>query len=84
MSVKLGDKVKDRISGYVGIVVARHIYLNGCDRISVQPAIDKDGKLPDPESFDEMQLEVTREEVVKEEREKDTGGPEKYPDVRRY
>jgi hypothetical protein len=36
--------VKDTITGYSGIVVARHEYLNGCLRFSLQPdKLDKDG-----------------------------------------
>lgn len=77
MGIKLGDEVKDKVSGFQGIAVARHTYLNGCDRISIQPKIDKEGKLPESQSFDEPQLEVIQKETV-EQGSKKTGGPEKY------
>ena len=58
--VELGDEVKDTVTGFIGIVVARHQYLYGCTRISVQPPVDKDGKVPDSHGFDEPQLEILK------------------------
>lgn len=77
--VNLGDKVKDTVSGFIGIVVSEHNYLNGCKRVTVQPAIDKDKKLPESQTFDEPQLKVLIKEKVKEGS-KITGGPDKYMD----
>ena len=54
--IELGAKVRDTVSGFEGTAVTRHSYLHGCDRITLQPCIDKAGKLPDAESFDESQL----------------------------
>lgn len=82
-SITLGDMVKDTVSGFYGIAVARHTYLNGCARITVQPCIDKDGKLPDAPTFDEPQLVILPEKGV-EQGDHSTGGPEKYSDVRKY
>lgn len=56
--ISLGDEVRDKITGFAGIAICRHIYLNGCDRYSVQPKIDKEGKLPEHQTFDAIQLEV--------------------------
>jgi len=60
--VTLGERVEDSVSGFKGIAVARHSYLQGCDRISVQPVINKDGELPKEVSFDEPQLETVLKE----------------------
>lgn len=62
--IQLGDEVKDTISGFSGIAVCRHTYLQGCDRISVQPKINKDGELKDSLAFDEPQLEVIKPKKV--------------------
>ncbi len=81
MSITLGDEVIDQVSGFTGIAVARHSFLYGCDRISVQPEKDKDGKLPDQCTFDEPALKVKKKTVVKPKKEqikKNPGGPEKY------
>lgn len=77
--VELGDEVKDMVSGFKGIAVAKHSYLEGCNRISVQPRIDKDGKLPESQSFDEPQLQIVKTSKVKRSASlKDPGGPSKY------
>jgi len=80
--VELGTEVCDVVSGFCGVAVAKHLYLNGCSRITVQPKIDKDGKLPAEQTFDEPQLELIGKKKIKGNN--DTGGPEKYSDVRRY
>lgn len=74
--ISLGDKVKDKVSGFSGIATCRHEYLNGCDRFTVQPPVGKDGKLPDEMTFDEPQLKVLKSAVV-EMGSKLTGGPER-------
>ncbi len=82
--VNLGDEVKDRITGYQGIAVARHSYLQGCDRITVSPPIDKNGKLREEANFDEPQLEVIKAAKVKRTApRKNPGGPEKHSDTPR-
>lgn len=79
--VSLGDEVKDKVSGFRGVAIARHIYLQGCNRISVQPKTDKEGKLPEAVTFDEPLLEVTKAAKVKgQEPEAPRGGPEKHTD----
>jgi len=61
MAIELGSKARDKISGYEGIVTARTRYLSGCDRLAVQGKVDKDGKVPDAQYFDEPMLEVIEE-----------------------
>lgn len=80
--VTLGMKVKDMVTGFTGIAVSSHFYLNGCTRVTVQPEIDKDGKLPGTATFDEPQLVTVGTKKIKGEN--TTGGPEKYSDVRKY
>ena len=74
MKVQLGDKVKDTVSGFTGIVLGKTEFLNGCTRCGVQPAVDKDGKLAAAEWFDEPQLVVIKAGVCKTGN-RDTGGP---------
>jgi len=77
--VKLGDKVKDTVSGFEGVAVSRHIYLHGCERISVQPPVDKKGACPEAQTFDEPQLKVLTKKVVKIGN-RNVGGCDKYMD----
>lgn len=65
-TIALGDRVKDRITGFQGIAVARTEWLYGCVRITVQPEKrDGDGKLLANETFDAPQLALVRAGVVK-------------------
>ena len=56
--IKLGQEVKDRVTGFKGIVIGRTEYLHGCLRLLVQPPLHKDKGLPDGVSFDEPDLEI--------------------------
>jgi len=79
MEIKLGSKVKDPISGLIGIAVGRTVWLHGCARITVQPVgVDKQMKPYESLSVDEPQLIVITPKKVKEGKHK-TGGPR--PDV---
>ena len=80
---ELGVELKDRLTGYQGIVVGRTEYLNGCHRYSLQSRqLNKDNKPAEWEAFDEMQLDpVGGVEVIGQQK---TGGPQPAPrDVRR-
>ena len=72
----LGDKVKDAITGFTGIVTLRSQWLNNCNTYGVQPMELKDGAPQERQGFDEPQLEIVIEEVVKESRR--TGGPARH------
>jgi hypothetical protein len=82
--IELGSKVKDMVSGFTGIAVARYEFMYGCTRYSVQPlaTAKKPGKLEKSETFDEPQLEVletpTKEVAKSKQSVKDPGGPCPY------
>jgi len=77
--IKLGDEVKHTVTGVKGIAIARTNYLSGCDRITIQPKVKKDGTLGDSYSFDEPEIEIVKSRKVKSSR--NTGGwkPELKP-----
>ena len=56
--VKLGDRVRDAVTGFEGIVVLSHHHLAGYVRFTVQPPVDMEGRLPGAETFDGPQLQV--------------------------
>jgi hypothetical protein len=58
MAIQLGDKVKDRVTGFTGIVISRTEWLNGCIRIGIQPQELKDGKSIEAEWYDAQQVEI--------------------------
>ena len=55
--IRLGDTVKDKISGFTGVVTGKHYYLWGCIRCSVLSKELQDGKPIEEMLFDEAQLE---------------------------
>lgn len=56
--IELGSKVRDKLTGFVGIAVARTIWLYGCDRYALSSQKLKDGMVRADEWFDEGRLEV--------------------------
>ena len=75
--IKLGQKVRDRVTGLEGIAYARLTFLYGCDRITIQPAVDKDGKVPDAWDCDEPQVDIVDSVVIMEQttEQRVSGGP---------
>lgn len=73
--IELGDEVRDTVTGFKGVAVARTIWISGCPRINVQPkGVDKDGKIFETNSFDENMLEVVKAKKLKEP-DRTKGGP---------
>lgn len=54
----LGVRVKDRVSGFSGVVTSVSFDLYGCIQAIVHPGIGSDGKLADQCWFDVSRLEV--------------------------
>jgi len=69
--IRLGNKVKDNITGFAGIAVARAEYLNGCISVQVQSIKLKDGLPIEAEWFDEQRLTDTSGATA--------GGPQDRP-----
>ena len=61
MKVKLGQIVRDRLTGYEGTVIAITNWLYGCTRITVQAEELKDGKPVDSHTFDEPAAILVKE-----------------------
>ncbi len=61
--IKLGDKVRDRTTGFTGIVVARTDWLYGCTRFGVRSQELEDGKPIPEEWFDEQALDSLSKEL---------------------
>jgi len=80
MGIKLGQKVKDKITGMEGVAIGRTEWMHGCIRIVVQPTALKDGVPQDAQTFDEPQLDIVKD--TPEPKVKPSGGPRPDP-VRR-
>lgn len=74
--IKLGDKVRDTISGLEGIVTQRTEFLNGCIQYALQPKIKKGTDMPPAWHIDEEQLEVIeKKKPAKKKKKSAPGGP---------
>ena len=67
--IKLGSKVRDKVSGLVGIAISRTEYINGCIQYSVMPKMKKGAQEMPSWTIDEIQL------VSTEPKRKPPGGP---------
>ncbi|MDP1570366.1 MAG: hypothetical protein Q8L86_10205 [Vicinamibacterales bacterium] len=55
----MGVKVRDRVTGFTGVVISRCQHLTGCDTYGVQaPVKDGDGETKSPQWFDDQRLEL--------------------------
>jgi len=63
--INLGTKVKDKITGLTGIVVARTEFINGCVQYEVQPHAKKDGTVPEALGIDEQTLDIITKKKLK-------------------
>ena len=72
--IELGQKVKDIVSDFTGIVISRVVYLNGCVQYGVRPRAKKgNNKMPEATYIDEGQLEVVGKGLMIAK--KENGGP---------
>ena len=76
--IKLGDKAKDKVTGFEGIMVAETQWLNGCTRMGLQSQVLKDGIPTEAQWFDAPQLEKLEDKLVIPGP-RDTGGPIPIP-----
>jgi hypothetical protein len=75
--MKLGQTLKDKVTGFTGIATAKVEYLSGCVQFGLQPEIDKEGKVPDAAFFDFQRLEIVADkaQLVLENKAEALGGP---------
>ena len=72
--IELGDEVKDKITGFVGITVGKIEYINGCIQFGLKAKVKKNGELPkDNYWVDIKELAIIKKHAVKIES-KLTGG----------
>lgn len=62
--VSLGDKVKDTLTGFTGIVTARAEYLTGCNQVYVLPKSEKENEIKGGEWFDMERIEKVADRAV--------------------
>ena len=78
MTIELGDRVRDKVTGLTGIAMGRSEYLWGCVHVLVQPQETKDGKRVESSWLDEGGLEVMQRGAIADQA-APSGGPSIHP-----
>lgn len=76
MEFKLGNRLKDKVTGFTGIATARIQYINGCIQYCLIPQVDKDGKYVEGIYFDVQRLEHVDDGIADDIQHKPAGGPD--------
>lgn len=71
-----GDKVKDKVTGLKGVIVAITHWLYGCDRLLVQSEEVKDGQPTEPFNVDVKRVELVKKAAPPPPPPRVTGGPQ--------
>ena len=80
MKIKLGEKYRDKVTGFIGIATAKHTWLTGCDTVTLTPRVDYEGKLRGTEGFDVSQLEeIGKDKPPEIKSDRSRGGPHDHP-----
>lgn len=69
--IEMGEKVKDSVTGFCGVVTARTEYMTGCRQYAVTPKVGKGNEARDGQWFDEDRL------LKKQAKNKNLGGPQR-------
>jgi len=76
-NVELRDKVRDVVSGLIGIAVSEITYMNGCHQFGIQSKYES-GKMPSTEYIDVGQLVIVKKQAAVITEEEDPGGAQSY------
>lgn len=60
MKYELGEKVRDKVSGFEGIIMSRTEYLHGVPLYGVQPRVSGEGVMRQAEYFSEPAIETLK------------------------
>jgi hypothetical protein len=57
-TIPLGSLARDIVTGFTGVIIGKTQWLNGCNRVTIQPRELKDGKPIESHCFDIEQIEI--------------------------
>lgn len=64
MAIELGQKGKDRITGFTGVCTGRVNYISGCDQALIVPGVNDKGEMQKGEWFDVQRIQVLADEQI--------------------
>jgi hypothetical protein len=56
--IQLGQTVKDKLTGFTGLVTGRCEYISGCHQILIQPPVKGENEFVEPHWLDEERVET--------------------------
>lgn len=62
--ISMGDQVRDTLSGFTGVVIARSEFLTGCNQVLVMPESHDPSKMNDSHWFDVERMQKIKERAV--------------------
>ncbi len=74
--IKMGMTVKDKITGFQGLVTGLCQYISGCNQVLIVPKLDKQGQPAESHWFDEQRCVRVGRTMMTLENDK-TPGPDK-------
>ena len=76
---EIGDQVKDIVTGFIGVIMARSQYYTGCNDYGLLcPKLDDQGNPKKWEWFDERRLELQGKKRIQLLTSKPSSGPHPY------
>ena len=63
MDDKFGKKARDKVTGLVGIITGKIVWMYGCNQYCIVPPVDKEGKVVDGSWFDEGRIEIIEDAI---------------------
>lgn len=62
--MQLGDKARDVVTGFTGIITGHAEHISGCDTYGLQPPVNDKGESVEIRWFDENRIEVLQAAAV--------------------
>lgn len=83
-NIKLGSKVKDKITGFEGLAVAKTTWASGNVTIGIEPTTLHEGKPIEAHSFEQQRVELIEEKAppISKQNSAVSGGPQNDPSPR--
>lgn len=77
--MKLGDRVKDKLTGFEGIIVGHCEYMTGCNQSLVKPeGLKDDGEMIESHWFDDQRLKLVKAKAFSLDNGRTPGGPQHW------
>lgn len=62
--IAMGDKAKDTLTGFTGVVIARSEHMTGCNQLFILPKSEKENEIKDGAWFDIERIEKVADREV--------------------